>query len=186
MKKLIAALLMVGVTARLAPAAAQEEGVNKSVYFAAPDKTSDIIEYPDSDGCLLRMGYENSFLSLAYNAKTKIAIVRFVSKEATSIKNDEKKKLNIMFLVTPTREGDTWEDTDFTAKINEDGSRYFTSEPLNSEFIDSFAKSVTVAFFYGENLVESFNLAGSAKLVSKLKDCSMMAGGINPNDPFTK
>lgn len=140
----------------------------------------------ESKSCRMIGVYENDeALIVRYDASEKDAVVTFTEKQATSLKDGDKRSLDILF-VQGGAVDDGWEDTDFRVMVASDGQRWLTSQTLTSAFLADFGKASTIAFFVNERKIDSYNLKGSSKAVAALQKCAMEAAGLNPLDPFAQ
>ena len=79
---------------------------------------------------------------------------------------------------------DGWEDVKFTAHVNDQGERMLMSQHLLPPFLDDFAKSRGLAFFYESKKIAAYKLGKSAAVAKALRKCAMKEAGFNPLDPF--
>lgn len=137
--------------------------------------------------CSMIAVYEDgTHLYASFDAAKTRATVVFSSDVATSVKQDEKHKLDI--LMTNSRKvDDGWEDIEFTVRWLEDPRKpAFFSQNLESNFLDDLARYDGISFFIGDNMIEGFKLDGSAAAVKALRECGFAVAGLNPKDPFLK
>jgi hypothetical protein len=139
--------------------------------------------FPISHTCIGTMALGDIATSIEYNAKTGHIVLYLANKNATSVAEDQKVKLTVTF-TTGDRADHGWGDSDFTAHVNDDGSRLFVSEPFNVQMLDDVARQDYLILLNGDKLVSGAKLDKSAEMVAMLRQCSLKAAGLNENDPF--
>ena len=122
-------------------------------------------------------------LFIAFNAKTKTTYLEFSNKNAKSLQENERRKLYIVLRSPSGKFDHDWGEKEFKVGVFDDGKRSFLTV-LVEVMIDDIAKNDRIGFFYGEKSVGVFNLDGTVRMISKLRDCSRRLAGINPLDPF--
>lgn len=128
---------------------------------------------------------KDSGLAVSYDAKTKNASIIFSNTKATSVTDEQKLELDILFLGAGRRSDDGWGTKTFTVSVS-DGVPYFWSESLEKVLLDDVAKNTGVAFFTDGTLISSFELKGSSHAIAELRKCAFEIAGLNPLDPFLK
>ena len=145
-----------------------------SIYRNSLDKTCHAISlYENGEGVIV-----------FYDAAHKDSKVAFTEKNATSLKDDEERTINVYLQKNTGKIDDGWEDVKFTAHITEQGRPMLFSQSLLPPFLDDFAKSRSLAFFYGTKKIAAYKLGKSADVAKALRKCAMKEAGINPLDPF--
>jgi len=136
------------------------------------------------NSCYALLIYEEISLAVEYDAKDGHVLLFLGNKNATSLTDNQKVKLEILF----TRGGrvdDGWGEQEFTAHVDESGTPLFSSNGwFSTEMLDDIAKNDYFMVMNGDKLVSGAKLQQSAALVSKLRECSMKAANLNPKDPF--
>lgn len=133
--------------------------------------------------CVALLVYDDIGLAVEYDAKRGTVELALSNESATSVADDQKVKLKIQF-ATNGRWDDGWGEREFTARVTTDGSRMFLSEPFNKEMLTDIARQDYLIVTYGEKLVGGAKLDQSTAMVKKLRQCSIEAAGLNPEDPF--
>ena len=171
---------MIGVLALLAVQATQ---VSQDQIVAGWWRLHTSAEYKM---CTLAAPFTNGeYLAVTYYAGEKTAVMAFTEKDATSLKEGDKRKIDIIFEINRQLD-DGWTDTEFETSVEDDGSRHLNSEDLEAVFLDDFAKARAVEFRVGKTKIAAYNLRNSAQGVTALRNCAMRAAGLNPKDPFAR
>jgi len=69
----------------------------------------------------------------------------------------------------------------------EDGDRFITGTFAGHAMLRDLARGSKIAFTldeYSERITVVFNLTGTAVMTKVLRECSLIAVGLNPKDPF--
>jgi hypothetical protein len=134
---------------------------------------------------MLTIFQNDEVLHVSYDATEKDTIISVTEKDATSLRDGDKRTLSILFLKGNNLD-DGWEDVEFQVALMRDGKRLLSSQILNPPFLEDFAASSKIAFFVGEKKIDSYDLSGTAKAVTALRKCAMSVAGMNPADPFVQ
>lgn len=142
--------------------------------------------YRNDDNCTIIASYtDGESVLVRYDGKTKDVNIAFTNKNATSLTENDEKKIKIYF-VDGKKLDDGWGETSFSVSIENNGTRMLVSQPMDAQLLDDFAKNDAVGFFYGDKMIASYTLKGSGEAIPALKTCAMQVAGINPNDPFAQ
>ena len=133
--------------------------------------------------CAALMAFEDIGLAIEYDAKSGTVELALKNTNATSVTDDQKVKLKIEF-TRGDHVDEGWGEQEFTAHVSDDGSRMFLSESFNTEMLNDIAKYEYLIVTYGDKLVGGARLDQSAAMIKKLRQCSIKAAGLNPQDPF--
>lgn len=140
----------------------------------------------ESKTCRMVSAFENNeVLFVTYDAAEKGSVVTFTEKQATSLKDGEKRKVDILLSKGGALD-DGWEDTDFRVSVRDNGQRVLSSQSLDDPFLEDIAKSSAIRFAVKGHKIDTYNLSGSGKAVAALRSCAMKAAGLNPLDPFAR
>jgi len=144
--------------------------------------------YPSGDVCAMGTVYEDDTAFLVRQSASRGRVVlAFESREATSRKDGEKVRLNVLAYSSPSaHSGKAWDDIEFTVQVGDDGVRQFVSAPVGDKVLDDIAKHRTLSFFYGENLVKTLKLDGTARALRAFRTCASEVARLDPRDPFVK
>lgn len=140
----------------------------------------------ESPSCSIqgRFGKAGEFVHVFYDAKANDIYFSFEERDATSIKEGDKRQLGIYFL-KGSRLDDGWGEKEFEASVDkDDGVRSFATNLEAGDFLKDFAESSSLGLTYKGKVFTAFNLSGTAIAVAKLKACAFRVAGLNPNDPF--
>lgn len=137
-----------------------------------------------SPGCTaLRAGPDGQALFVEYYAKTGSVYLGAANKNATSMEEGTKVNLKVEF-VRGKHWDDGWGETEFVTIVGSEGIRFFRSASFTKEMLDDLAHQDFVVIMNGDKMVAGAKLDGSAAMVTKLRECSDRAAGLNPKDPF--
>jgi hypothetical protein len=138
----------------------------------------------DKSECFMSASFKNdSNLHIGYDSRLNTVTVGFTDASAKSLNNGDERKLDTFFASSPNTLDDGWKDKTFTVAVNDDGERIFFRQ-MSAEFLTDMAKYEKLAFFYGDVLLRSYNLEGSALGIQSLRACAAKMARINPSDPF--
>lgn len=143
---------------------------------------------PSGDVCAMGIVYEDGTAFLVRQSATRRNVVlAFESREATSRKDGEKVKLNVLaYSSSAAHTGTDWDGIEFVVRVGDDGARQFVSEGLDDKVLADIARHRTLSFFYGDVLVKSLKLDGSARATRALRTCAYEVAGLDPRDPFVQ
>jgi len=160
------------------PALAQE------MYFRK-DHWS-VISDPSDKTCSILANFEEELVLLAtYDAALDGVRLKFAIPEASSRKDGEELKLKLLFMDTMNNLDSGWGEKKFVvSRMGPSETPIFVSGILNREVLDDLARNKFIALYFGDKLIISLNLSGSAVVVSKLRKCAFEAAGLNADDPF--
>jgi hypothetical protein len=144
-----------------------------------------VFSYPDEESCEIGVKpKEGMYLTLKYLPRDSAAYLMVMNDTATSRADGERVSLDIAF-INDTDVTRLWDDTPFTVRVMQNGSRAMVSEPLAEEFLTRFALDRALAVTTQTRaLVGGSVLEGSAKAIEQLRKCAFEAAKLNPADPF--
>lgn len=155
------------------------------VYWKSAPWT--VYKYSDEDTCDIGNALPNGeYLSVQYHPKDKFASIMMTNKSATSLADEQRVNLDIVFFRNKEISGH-FQSVQFTARKHDDYTVALISQHLDTDFLNRMAQSDTMGLFTNKSaLVGAARLVGSAQAVSQLKTCAFEAAELNPNDPFLK
>jgi len=176
-------LFMIALLAPLGEAPSVEFQPDQPIYWSS--ERWNVFGYPDEGVCDIgHAASEDSYLSLQYDARAQIAKLMVTNKFAKSMADGDTVLLNIVLFQNKSI-AKTWDNTHFTVRVLEDGSRALISSELPRQFLTAFSESELLGVVTPRNaVVGGANLTGSAKAIEMLEKCSFEAAELDPRDPF--
>jgi len=126
---------------------------------------------------------KDASLTLYYDAKLNNAHLAFTDPTVRSIKKQSTKQLKIVVIRQDGSVDSGWGEKEFIATPSDEFGTLFMTV-LSDEIVKDVASAKSIGFFYGDVLLQGFNLSGSAAAVAKLRECSRLQAQLNPSDPF--
>lgn len=136
--------------------------------------------------CAMSAVYDgDAVLHISYNPYIDSASVTVVDSAFRSIVQGRDYSLKLLFL----RDGkldESWGEFNALGIVLDEDRKGFTGRFNGLTLLSDVSSADNMAFFRGENMVISFKLGGSARAVSKLKECASVISGGDQNDPFER
>jgi hypothetical protein len=136
--------------------------------------------YQDTSDCTMTAVYGTSQVMITFDERTDDVTVSFSDPSVKSLKQGDRRDLRTVFIEPGYDDG--WGTKSFGV-IDMEGTRHFT-RVMDVQFLTDMAKYKYVAFFYGDVLLRSYKLEGSALAVRSLRACATKVARLNPSDPF--
>ncbi|MBC7492112.1 MAG: hypothetical protein H7241_06675 [Novosphingobium sp.] len=174
-------LLLSSLLALISLAGEPELQHGGDVFWAQSGWT--IYRYADEKTCDLTREFDNGEnLTVEYDAQGERVILIVTNKHATSLVNDQKVYLDILF-VNNNNKNYRMRNIKFTAKSNGFGP-VLVSDMLTTNALNLLSNNSVFMVMYNEKVVGGSVLNGSGVAISQLKICSKSTAGIDPKDPF--
>jgi hypothetical protein len=126
---------------------------------------------------------KDASFTLYFDAKLNNAHLAFSDPTVKSIKKQDTKQLKIVLIRQDGSVDSGWGEKEFIATPSEEFGAIFMTR-LSDEIVKDVGSAKSIGFFYGDVLLQGFNLSGSAAAVVKLRECSRLQAQVNPSDPF--
>ena len=140
--------------------------------------------YTDDHDCTMSAEFQStSTLAIDYDARSGLSTVRFTVPQTKSLDTGDTRQVMTVFSNGTASSIDTgWGTKTFIAiKANEET---LLTHIFDDQFLIDLVKYKTLAFFYNERILTSYNLADSTRAIQLLRQCAEARSRENPSDPF--
>ncbi len=126
-------------------------------------------------------GGSESVLMAFYDDRLERATVAFGDPSIKSLKVGDKRKVKTYF-ITGGEMDDGWGERTFT--VSKVGEIVYFGAVFDDQFLIDLSRSSSLGFFFGDVLLQSYDLTGTIPAVAALRECARSERHRNPTDPF--
>ena len=171
----------------VSPSAPKEEPEGKSYWERGWWSVEEM-----ADRCRLSASFaDDNAILITYNASSDDLFLMFTNSEAMSIKDGEKRNINMYFVGSAKKNGSRsieseWEELPADVSVAGE-TRVFSLYLETKPFLAELARYSGMSFQTDNQVViGNYLLDGSSEAVAQLRKCAFEAAGLNTADPFLK